>query len=89
MKMKWLSLGVLIVIDFLLLPSILRFPSYLKHYQMNAIDVFINEFSIIEAGKLVLSDPFIQKLWLLCQLIILVLIIQIFWNDFAQKKMVS
>lgn len=86
MKLKWFSLGVILLLDFILLPSLLRFPSYFVQHQGAAASLWVQEFSIIDAGMLLFSDPPIQKLWLYSQLLIIAFIIMIFWSDVLPKK---
>jgi len=84
--MKWFSLGVIVLLDFILLPSILRFPYFLKTYGSQAATHWFQEFDILVAGKLLITDPMIRQLWLYCQLFLSIFIILQFWKDMPGKK---
>lgn len=77
---KLIPMAILVLLDILLLPSILRFPEYFKTHKARAPSFWLEEFNIIEAGKLVLTDPQLQKLWLICQPLILALTLMLFWK---------
>ncbi|MGG2201886.1 VirD4-like conjugal transfer protein, CD1115 family [Paenibacillus validus] len=86
LKWKWISVAMIFVLDIVLWPSILRFPAYLKQHFTSAATVWFREFNILDAAKLVLTDPGLQKLWLYTQPLMLLFIFLLFWKDMPGKK---
>lgn len=86
MKARWITVGLLVVLDIVLLPSVLRFPYYIKEHAARAATVWFEEFSVIDAAKLLFADPLLQQLWIVCQPLLLLLVILMFWKDMPGKK---
>lgn len=84
--MKWISLGILVLLDFILLPSILRFPGIFIEHLSHAPAVWLAGFNVVEAANLVLNEPQLRQLWLYSQLLLLVMVIMIFWKDVIPGK---
>lgn len=85
-KAKWISVAILIILDIVLLPSILRFPLYLKEHAFSASSYWFQEFDVVGSAKLVFADPLFRQAWLFTQPLIFLFIILLFWKDMPSKK---
>ena len=86
MNRKRLALAVLILFDLLVLPSALRIPQMVADHALNAASVWVANFNILQAAKLVVTDPKIRQLWILCQPLLFVIALSWFWKDLPSKR---
>lgn len=86
MKRKLTFILVVLLFDFLVLPSIVRLPYYLKEYGSDAASFFFQEFNVYYAAKLVITEPFNRQVWLFIQPLLALYVLLQFWRDLPNRK---
>ncbi|PAD71352.1 VirD4-like conjugal transfer protein, CD1115 family [Paenibacillus campinasensis] len=80
-NVKWISLCIILLIDILFLPSLIRLPNYVREYKIDGLSVWIDEFNLFHAIREVIHSQGLLFGWLFMQFFVLVLILLIFWTD--------
>jgi type IV secretion system protein VirD4 len=86
MKRKLIFIFMVLLFDVFILPSVIRFPYYVKEYGTDAASRFFDELHIVHAAQLVMTDPINRQLWLYFQILLGVFVLLQFWKDIPNRK---
>jgi type IV secretion system protein VirD4 len=88
-KLKIFTAILVLSIDLLLLPSLIRLPAYFKDYGMDGMDMWVDEFSPVVSFKNILQEAVLLRGFLVLQLLVALLIILILLKGSHRSSRVS
>lgn len=85
-KGKIITAVFVVMIDFLLLPSLIHFPKYLIEDPASAPSLWLSDFQPIKALVDLFQDKVLFQLWGILQFIVAAVIVLIFWSTLMKKS---
>lgn len=89
MKYRWATVIFILILDAVLLPSIIRLPTYIVKYKVQGPSKWLEAFDPWKAAKIVFQDRFLMQIFLVLQGIVILLCVLAVWETKIKRKTVA
>lgn len=86
MKVRWWTVGCILLLDFFLLPSIIQLPLYVIEHKMAGPRLWIQDFNPITSLMGTILDAKLLKVFLILQGIVVLLCVLTLWDTNIKRK---